>query len=198
MRGNLPSFAGLLVFAGLAVGCDDLAVAPTQTTTPTQPATFSHGAGNGSPPAVRNFVAPLNPGEEVPAPNLTETKNPTGNAVLRLNGNELSYKLIAANIRNVTQAHIHCGPTGVAGPVVAFLFGFVADGVDPAGILEQGTVTPGDVIPRPSSDACPGGVADFDDLVAQMRAGSAYVNVHTIQNPPGEIRGQIRTAGPGH
>lgn len=31
-----------------------------------------------------------------------------------------------------------------------------------------------------------------------MRAGTAYVNVHTIQNPPGEIRGQIRTAGSNH
>lgn len=195
---HLASLTGLLLVAGLALACDDEPVAPTQSADAAEIPAFSHGSGQGSPPAARNFVAPLNPGEEVPSPDLTETRNPTGNAVLRLNGNELSYKLIAANIRNVTQSHIHCGLTGVAGPVVAFLFGFVADGVDPNGILAQGTVTPANVIPRPDSEACPGGVADFDDMIAQMRAGNAYVNVHTIQNPAGEIRGQIRTAGPSH
>ena len=30
------------------------------------------------------------------------------------------------------------------------------------------------------------------DLVAQMEAGQTYVNVHTVENPGGEIRGQIR------
>lgn len=195
---HLASLTGLLVVAGLAVACDDEPVAPARSADAVETAAFSHGPGQGSPPAARNFVAPLNPGEEVPAPSLTETRNPTGNAVFRLAGNGLSYKLISANIRNVTQAHIHCGTTGVAGPVVAFLFGFVADGVDPNGILAQGTVTAGDVIPRPDSEACPGGVADFDDMIAQMRAGNAYVNAHTTQNPAGEIRGQIRTAGANH
>lgn len=191
---HLTSFTALLVLASLAVGCDGEGVAPTES------AAFSHGAGLGTPPAARNFRAPLNPGEEVPSPSLTATKNPTGNSTFRLDGNgaELTYKLIAANIRNVTQAHIHCGPAGVAGPVVAFLFGFVADGVDPNGILAEGTVTAGDVIPRPDSEVCPGGVADFGDMLAHIRAGTAYVNVHTIQNPAGEIRGQIRTAGPNH
>lgn len=27
--------------------------------------------------------------------------------------------------------------------------------------------------------------------LAQLHAGRTYVNVHTAQNPPGEIRGQI-------
>lgn len=191
---HLTSLTVLFLLAPLAAGCDGEGVAPTE-----RPA-FSHGGGLGTPPAARNFVAPLNPGEEVPAPTLTETKNPTGNATLRLgrNGTELSYKLIVANIENVTQSHIHCGAAGVAGPVVAFLFGFVPDGVSSNGILAEGTVTAADVIARPDSDACPGGLANFDELLAHMRAGTAYVNVHTTQNPPGEIRGQIRTAGANH
>ena len=28
-------------------------------------------------------------------------------------------------------------------------------------------------------------------LMAAIRSGNAYVNVHTLQFPPGEIRGQI-------
>ncbi len=136
----------------------------------------------------RNFVAPLSGDQEVP-PNDSQG---TGVAKFKLSedGTELSYKLIVANIDNVTQAHIHCGAEGVNGPVVAFLFGFVADGVTVNGVLAEGTITT--VIPRPDSPACPGGVADFDDLLAKMRSGDAYVNVHTVEIPPGEIRGQIQ------
>lgn len=183
-----------LALASLAVGCEDEGFVPTESMS------FSHAPGLGSPPAARNFVAPLNPREEVPAPDLTETKNPTGNAKFRLggNGDELSYRLIVANIENVTQSHIHCGAAGVAGPVVVFLFGFVPGGVSTDGILAEGTITNADIIARPDSDACPGGVANFNELLAHMRAGTAYVNVHTTQNPAGEIRGQIRTAGPNH
>ncbi len=31
----------------------------------------------------------------------------------------------------------------------------------------------------------------IDDLAAAMDAGETYVNVHTAQNPDGEIRGQL-------
>jgi len=192
MRHSSPT--AVIVFAILTAGCDGERPDPTGTSA------FSHAPGLGTPPAARNFVAPLDPRQEVPTPTLTETKNPTGNAVLRLagDGTELDYRLIAANIENVTQAHIHCGQRGIAGPIVAFLFGFVAEGVSPNGILAEGTVSAGDVMPVADSGACPGGVADFAGLVSQMRAGNTYVNVHTIQNAPGEIRGQIRSAGPGH
>jgi hypothetical protein len=142
-------------------------------------------------PAVpENFIAPLSGGEEVPA----VATNARGVAILQLSkdGTELSYKLIVANIRNVTQAHIHCGAKGVNGPVVVFLFGFDPAGVSVNGVLAEGTITATNVIPRPNSPACPAGVANFDDLLAKMRSGDAYVNVHTVTNPPGEIRGQIK------
>jgi hypothetical protein len=31
----------------------------------------------------------------------------------------------------------------------------------------------------------------LDDLIARMQNGTAYVNVHTQQNPQGEIRGTV-------
>jgi len=51
------------------------------------------------------------------------------------------------------------------------------------------------VIPLADSANCPGGIADLQELLAQMRAGQTYVNVHTLANPGGEIRGQVEAPG---
>lgn len=141
-----------------------------------------------SPPDQRNFAAPLSGRQEVPV----RDTNGTGVATFKLNkeGTALSFKLIVANIDGVTQAHIHCGAEGVNGPVVAFLFGFVAEGVTVNGVLAEGTITT--VIPRAPSPECPEGVANFEELLERMRSGDTYVNVHTLEFPPGEIRGQIK------
>ena len=110
-----------------------------------------------------------------------------GQTVLRLSrdGTELRYRLIVANIDDVTQAHIHVGAEDVNGPVVAFLFGFVAEGVTTNGVLATGTITSDDLV---------GPLAGMSlaDLVAALDSGGAYVNVHTLEHPGGEIRGQIR------
>jgi hypothetical protein len=110
---------------------------------------------------------------------------------LSKDGSELEYKLIASNIENVTQSHIHCGAPGVNGPIVIFLYGF-GPTVSPNGVLSEGVATNANVIPRASSAACPGGVANLQDVVDKMNSGNAYVNVHTVQFPGGEIRGDIR------
>ena len=60
--------------------------------------------GAGSP---SNFVAPLNGGNERPSPVDTQARG-VGIFQLSPDGSELSYRLIATNIENVTQAHIHC------------------------------------------------------------------------------------------
>jgi hypothetical protein len=140
------------------------------------------------------FVAPLSGDEEVPP----VATNATGVATFKLSADEteLRFRLIVAYIHNVTQAHIHCGAAGVNGPVVLFLYPAGPPAVlIPGrfqGVLASGTRTGADVIAVPDSAACPGGVSNFDQLIAKMRSGDAYVNVHTIQFPPGEIRGQIR------
>jgi len=107
-------------------------------------------------------------------------------------GTALHYKLIVANTKNVTQAHIHCGEAGINGPVVVFLFGFVAGGVNQNGVLAEGTITSTNIIPRPDSEACMGGLATFENLLERIRNGSVYVNVHTVDFQNGEIRGQIK------
>jgi len=141
-------------------------------------------------PPSKNFVAPLEGAQENP-PVATKA---TGLAKFQLNkaGTALNYKLIVANINQVTQAHIHCnGPPGVNGPVSVFLFGFVAGGVTTNGILAQGSISTG----SPGfTGAC--GINTLNGLLTAMRSGNTYVNVHTVANPPGEIRGQIAEAGP--
>lgn len=136
---------------------------------------------------VENFVAPLSGDQEVPP---VDTRS-TGLAKFQLKGDEIGYHLNVSRMEEVTQAHIHCGSRGVNGPVVVFLFGFVPGGVTANGRLAAGVITAADVISRPDSPACPGGIASFEELLAKMRAGETYANVHTVPNPGGEVRGQI-------
>jgi hypothetical protein len=135
----------------------------------------------------RNFRAQLSGAEEVPP---IETRA-TGQAVFQVSpdGEELAYRLIVANIENVTQAHIHLAPAGVNGPVVAWLYP-KAPPAQPIpgrsnGVLATGTLTLGNLV-----GPLAGGT--ISDLIDEMRQGNTYVNVHTSQFPPGEVRGQIR------
>jgi CHRD domain-containing protein len=137
------------------------------------------------------FTAVLKGANERPTPVDT---NAAGVAKFTISPDDssITYRLIVANIDGVTQAHIHCGTPDVAGPVVVFLYGFNATGVTVNGILAEGTITEANVIPRPDSAACPGGVATLADVIAKMRSGGAYANVHTLAWPAGEIRGPIK------
>jgi hypothetical protein len=142
----------------------------------------------GSAP-VQKHRAILSGDEEVPA---VDTRA-RGQATFRVNADAtaLSYRLLVANIDGVTQAHLHCGAAGVNGPVVAFLFGPDVDGTTVNGVLAAGTLTAADVIPRPDSPACPGGVANFHEMLDRIESGEVYVNVHTLEWSGGEIRGQL-------
>jgi hypothetical protein len=145
---------------------------------------------NSNAAAQRNFVAPLSAGEEVADPPVVS--NARGNAIFRLSkdGTELHYKLIVANIENVTQAHIHVAPAGANGPVVVWLYPDAPPATlipgRSSGILAQGVITEDDLVGAWADDH------DFDDLIEVLRTGGAYVNVHTSQFPGGEVRGQIR------
>jgi len=138
----------------------------------------------------RNWSAHASGDQEVP-PRETQAQ---GQAIFRLSkqGDSLAYKLIAANIEGVTQAHIHCGPPGVNGPVLVFLFGLDPAGVSPNGILAEGTLTDASVIPRTATQCHGSAVTTLADVIARMDAGTAYVNVHTLTWPGGEIRADIR------
>lgn len=128
----------------------------------------------------REFSATLSGDNEVP-PVETEA---TGEATFELTETEdgLHYEITAENIDGVVAAHIHCAPDGVNGPVGVTLF----DG-DPT--IPDGTLVEDTVMGPDDGNGC--GWETLADVVAAMRAGEAYVNVHTEANPAGEIRGQI-------
>ncbi|HKJ57592.1 MAG TPA: spondin domain-containing protein [Halobacteriales archaeon] len=125
------------------------------------------------------FEATLSGDEEVPP---VET-DASGASSLEFDGDELAYEVTVEDIDDVTAAHIHCGPRGANGPVGVTLF--EGDPVSPDGVLAEGTVS----APDDGNDC---GWTDLDDVVAGLRSGNTYVNVHTEANPAGEVRGQVR------
>lgn len=141
--------------------------------------------------ANRNWSAHANGSLEVPV----RDSQGQAQAIFNLSkeGDALDFQLNVSNIDGVTQAHIHCGPPGANGAVLVFLYGFNAAGVSPHGVLSEGTITDANVIDRTAAQ-CPdrlGAVDSFDDVIQRMREGLAYVNVHTLTFPGGEIRADI-------
>ena len=113
----------------------------------------------------------------------------------------LSYEGLEAP---VAQAHIHFGQRSVSGGISAWLCEGTIQSPSastPAcpghGGTVSGTITPLEVIGPGSPPAVPpnGGQGinpgEFEELVAAIRAGRAYANVHSAKFPGGEIRGQL-------
>ena len=142
----------------------------------------------------KNFVATLSGDQEVPARDTQATG--VAKFKLRADGTALLFKVNVENIENVFAAHIHCGAVGVNGPVGVTLFmGSPASGPFD-GTLAEGTITAAD-----PGNGC--GWTDLASILAALRAGTTYVNVHTNDGvappntgpgdfPGGEIRGQVR------
>ena len=92
----------------------------------------------------------------------------------------IAYSVNATNIEGVTAGHIHLGAIGENGPIVVTLFKYDTPMNE---VSENGTIT---------ADKLEGPMAgkQISDLATAGANGTLYVNVHTEQNPNGEIRGQ--------
>jgi hypothetical protein len=140
-----------------------------------------------------NYAVHLDGDTEVPA----NASLATGQAIFKLSadGTSLDYKLIVANLDNPVAAHIHVGPPGVNGPVVALLFSAPPAGGIANGVIAQGTITAANLLGPLAGQP-------FAALVEALNSGNAYVNVHTNDGVPpaptgpgdlpgGEIRGNF-------
>ena len=98
----------------------------------------------------------------------------------------LMVDLVLEDIECVTQAHIHEGERGEDGPVVAPLLEYTEE-VDGSGSGDPLTT-------RPNTPLIEGTVVDDPELVEAIldEPEAYYINVHTVHNPDGEIRGQLR------
>jgi hypothetical protein len=114
----------------------------------------------------------------------------------------LSYQGLEGNI---TQAHIHFGQPGTVGGIVVWLCQTDAVAATVPKQIADPKITP--VCPNPADGTVKGTITadqvlavsaqgfaakEFDELIRALRAGAAYVNVHSVLHPQGEIRGQIQ------
>ncbi len=146
----------LLVLAGC--GSDDNPISPTASQ-------VSQVSSVNSQVPQNVFSGTLTGTEEVPS----VTSNGSGTGIVSVDPatNQMKATIVTADI-NGTQAHIHVGARGVAGPVV-----FPMTESETGSGIWTTTVTL------------------TADQLNQLKSGNYYFNVHTAAFPEGEIRGQI-------
>jgi hypothetical protein len=111
---------------------------------------------------------------------------------------EIQWELSFGDLEGtVTQSHIHFGSSAQTGGVSIFLCSNLGNGpvgtqACPASAPEEtpvtGVATAANVI-GPAGQGI--AVGEFAEVIAAIRAGTAYVNVHSTKYPGGEIRAQF-------
>lgn len=148
----------------------------------------------------------LNGLKEAPAI-VSTTATGTFQASVSKDGTEIDYVLTFQNLEgDVRQAHIHIGHPQNMGGIVLWLCDSAAaplpvspvestplcvqnDAADFRNGRVTGTLTEADVITQTANGIA--GPADWHEVVALIRAGKTYANVHTAIFGAGEIRSQI-------
>ena len=132
--------------------------------------------------------------QEVPA--VSTTAKGRFWALVDTRANTITFRLTYDALEgDVQQAHVHFGQKSVNGGVSFFLCSNLAPppGPLPAACpvgpaVVTGVVTPDHVI-GPAGQGIE--AAAFAEIVAALRDGTAYANVHSSKWPGGEIRGQL-------
>lgn len=130
----------------------------------------------------------------------------SGEFEARISGSEdsiewtLSYRDIPTPVQ---QAHIHFGQRAMSGGISIFLctnlpnapVGTTTAACPATGGTVGGVITAADVIGPTGQGIAPGELAE---IIAAIRAGYAYVNVHSTAFTGGELRGQFDAENQGH
>ena len=126
------------------------------------------------------FVTNMTGQEEVPPVDTQAVGEAILTQDLPLN-QTVHYFVNVTGIEGVSQGHIHSGAEGENGPIVVTLFNFDSPQNE---VLQYSNFTA-------SNLEGPMQGKTMQDLIAAMKNGTTYINVHTEQNPDGEIRGQL-------
>lgn len=110
-------------------------------------------------------------------------------AAFELEDGAIHYKIkMREPITGAFMAHIHLGAAGANGPIAVWLLGTPPP--DPSSARDFGrreTLARGEF---DGSDIVIPGLT-LEALIQRLNAGTAYVNVHTLAHPAGEIRAQV-------
>jgi CHRD domain len=139
------------------------------------------------------FAAHLTAAQEVQTPPVVSNATGTGKFRISDNDTKIHFRLSGRGFdptHRILQAHIHLAPRGTNGNIVLFLFPLSTAGVNPEGFSVSGTLTADDIV-KPATGTAP----TFPEIVAAIRAGNAYANIHTNVFKAGEIRGQLMPGG---
>ena len=149
----------------------------------------------------RNLRTDLSGYEEVPT--LSTSGHARFEARVNREDSEVEWQLSYADTESaVTQSHIHFGATALNGPIVVFLCSNLGNGpagtqlCPPAPATISGTFSAVDVLGGAAGQGLEAG--NLEELLAAIRAGATYANVHTTGRPGGEVRGQIVAHDAGH
>jgi len=148
----------------------------------------------------KQFRAVMSGTSEVPALSTAAS----GEFQARVNSDDtaVEYQLSYTDLEgSVTQAHIHLGQRDVNGGIAVWLCSNLASPPTPAGVqacptppaIITGTFTAADVV-GPAGQGIAAG--EFAELIAALRNGTAYANVHSTKFPGGEVRSQVDAGGP--
>jgi hypothetical protein len=140
------------------------------------------------------FSAPqMTNAKEVP-PVTGKTSSGTGLITINAARTSVAFTFTTVGLDSVISGHIHCcAAAGVNASVVIGLLSFPAPGVQQATFT--GTITGAALTTALSSAAAVaalGTAAPLDSLVKAILRGNAYVNLHTVTSPGGEIRAQLQ------
>ena len=92
----------------------------------------------------------------------------------------VNYFVNTTNLEGIAAGHVHLAPPGQNGPIVVTLFNITS----PKDRSYFGNFTGENLEGQMQGNP-------LRELIGEMNNGTSYVNVHTKQNPNGEIRGQI-------
>jgi len=138
--------------------------------------------------------------QEVPV--VSTEASGTFEAVISPNSDAIDYELTYSGLQgDVRQAHIHVGQRSVSGGIVIWLCqtsfnpGPAGTQTCPQSGTIRGTIRASDVVAITGANAAQQITAgELAEVLAAIRAGVAYTNVHTSLSAGGEIRGQLRVS----